>query len=108
MWLANRAPGVWGADAARFVPEQWIGEDGRGNNYGGAGSNYDYLTFLQGPRGCIGQEFARAEMRCLLAVLVGGFEWGLEMGRREVVPRGIITMKPGEGVGLRMRGVAGW
>jgi cytochrome P450 len=34
-----------------------------------------YIPFLFGPRGCIGQVFARAEMRCLLAAYVERFQF---------------------------------
>jgi cytochrome P450 len=104
IWQINRSREIWGADAAAFRPERWINaDDGRANRHGGAKSNYDFLTFLQGPRSCIGQEFARAEMRCLLAALVTSFEWELAMDEDSAVPRGVITIKPEHGMYLRMR-----
>ena len=65
-YATNRDPALWGNDAEEFRPERWIdvGEDGsrRSNNSGNASNNYAMLTFLHGPRSCIGQGFARAEL----------------------------------------------
>ena len=104
IWQINRSPEVWGADAEEFRPQRWINaDDGKPNRHGGAQSNYDFITFLEGPRSCIGQEFAKAEMRCLLASLVTGFTWDLEMDEAKIVPRGVITIKPENGMHLRMK-----
>ncbi|KAL2194765.1 cytochrome P450 [Corynascus similis CBS 632.67] len=104
IWQVNRSPDIWGPDAGEFKPERWINaDDGKANRHGGAKSNYDFLTFLQGPRSCIGQEFAKAEMRCLLATLVTSFTWDLAMDESKIVPRGVITIKPEHGMYLRMR-----
>lgn len=108
IWQINRSPEIWGPDAGEFRPERWINaDDGKPNRHGGARSNYDFLTFLQGPRSCIGQEFAKAEMRCLLAALVASFSWELAMDEADVVPRGVITIKPERGMYLRMRPLQG-
>ncbi|KAI9162838.1 Cytochrome P450 monooxygenase ALT8 [Paramyrothecium foliicola] len=103
MWLINRSPELWGSDAAEFRPERWITEAGKPNQNGGAASNYHFLTFLHGPRSCIGQGFARAEMRCLLAALVRSFSWDLAMDERDILPRGVITIKPANGMYLRLK-----
>ncbi|KAL1652241.1 hypothetical protein SLS58_000368 [Diplodia intermedia] len=108
-WAINRSPALWGADAERFRPERWIDEDAetggcrRANNHGGASSNYCLLTFLHGPRSCIGQKFAQAELRALVAAFVGRFEWSLAMDERDVVPAGVVTTKPAHGMRLRVR-----
>ena len=47
-------------------------------------SNYGFLTFLAGFRGCIGNVFAKVEFRCLLAVMIGRFEFEQD-GKGEVV-----------------------
>jgi cytochrome P450 len=108
IWQINRSPEIWGPDAGEFHPERWINaDDGKSNRHGGAKSNYDFLTFLQGPRSCIGQEFAKAEMRCLLAALVTTFSWDLAMDESKIVPRGVITIKPEHGMYLRMRPLHG-
>ncbi|KAH7011130.1 cytochrome P450 [Ilyonectria destructans] len=102
IWLINRSPDIWGPDAAEFRPERWITADGKPNQNGGASSNYDFLTFLHGPRSCIGQNFAKAEMRCLLAAMVRSFSWSLAMDDALVLPRGVITIKPENGMYLKL------
>lgn len=102
MWMINRSPEIWGADAGEFRPERWINEGGKPNQTGGANSNYDFLTFLHGPRSCIGQNFAKAEMRCLLSKMVQSFQWDLAMDDSKVLPRGVITIKPQDGMYLKM------
>jgi cytochrome P450 len=103
MWMINRSPAIWGDDAGEFRPQRWISEAGKPNQNGGRESNYDFLTFLHGPRSCIGQSFARAEMRCLLAALVQSFSWELAMNDKDVQPRGVITIRPVNGMYLRLR-----
>lgn len=102
MWLINRSPSIWGADAGVFRPERWINDDGKPNQNGGSSSNYDFLTFLHGPRSCIGQNFAKAEMRCLLSAMVSSFRWELAMDEAKVIPRGVITIKPEHGMYLKL------
>ncbi|KAK0725527.1 cytochrome P450 [Lasiosphaeris hirsuta] len=107
-WVVNRYTALWGPDATEFRPGRWIttvnGEK-KANNTGGAASNYAQLTFLHGPRGCIGQGFARAELRCLIAAFVMQFGWELGMDPREVVPGGVITNKPVNGLRLKLKTV---
>lgn len=102
----NRSVELWGPDAQDFRPERWLGP-GRANT-GGADSNYSFLTFLHGPRSCIGQTFARAEFACLLAAVVGRFEMDLADRTAELEIMGGITQKPKDGLKLRMKVVEGW
>lgn len=101
MWYINRSPEMWGPAAGECIPERWI-SDGKPNQTGGANSNYDFITFLHGPRSCIGQGFAKAEMRCLLAAMVASFSWDLAMDDSKVVPRGVITIKPQNGMYIKL------
>ena len=71
-WATNANKDFWGEDAAEFNPDRWLGE-GKANT-GGIESNYAFLTFLHGPRSCIGQSFAKGEFACLLAAWAGTFE----------------------------------
>jgi cytochrome P450 len=102
MWQMNRSPEVWGEEAGEFRPERWI-TDGKPNTNGGAPSNYEFLTFLHGPRSCIGQGFAKAEMRCLLASMVRSFSWELAMEESKIIPQGVITIKPANGLLIKAR-----
>jgi cytochrome P450 len=106
-WAINRNPALWGPDSEDFVPERWIDkETGRATMNGGADSNYSFLTFLHGPRSCIGERFARAEMRSLVAAFVGSFEMEMAYPDEEVVVGGTITSKPVGGMKLKLKPVA--
>lgn len=107
MWQMNRSNLVWGPDSLEFKPERWINADGKPNQSGGAAVNYQMLTFLHGPRSCIGQAFAKAELRCLIATLLGTFRWDLDMDNELVIPKGVITMKPANGLYLKMTALDG-
>ncbi|GIZ38370.1 hypothetical protein CKM354_000178800 [Cercospora kikuchii] len=112
-WAINRNPESWGPDADEFTPYRWIDTDEktgeqRPNNSGGAPSNYNILTFLHGPRSCIGQGFAKAELRCLVAALVGSFEMTLDRPDEVVIPHGVVTTKPKDGMHLRLNPVGPW
>ena len=102
-FAVNMSSSLWGPDSPVFNPERWLG-----NNNGGAESNYSNLTFLHGPRSCIGQAFAKAELACLLAAVVGRFEFVPEDPEAEVKLQGIFTHKPKDGVPVKIRIVEGW
>lgn len=105
-WAINRNPKLWGPDAEQFNPSRWIdAETGRATMNGGAESNYAFLTFLHGPRSCIGEKFARAELRSLVAAFVGSFEMELANPGEKIVVGGTITSKPVQGMKLRLRAV---
>ena len=112
-WATNADTRLWGADADEFVPERWLDRDGRANKNGGAESNFSSLTFLHGPRSCIGQKFAVAEFKCLLAAWVGRFQMEFEEGSpltRPGMPEivGGITAKPKGGLWVKMGEISGW
>lgn len=98
----NRNPELWGPDAEVFDPDRWIRSPS-----GGAESNYALLTFLHGPRSCIGQAFAKAEFACLVAAWVAAFEFELrESDRGKVVEiAGGVTMRPKGGVHVKVKAV---
>jgi cytochrome P450 len=105
----NRSPQLWGPDAHVFNPQRWIdAETGKPNNSGGATSNYSFLTFLHGPRSCIGQGFSKAELRTLLAAFVGAFEMELEDPDYRPTRAGVVTTKPSGGLPLKLKVVGTW
>lgn len=68
MHMMNRSTSVWGPDAREFNPERWLNhrEDGsevipkKASEIGG----YKHLlTFVDGPRICLGRGFALAEFK---------------------------------------------
>jgi cytochrome P450 len=107
MGIINHDPELWGPTATTFDPERWLGK-GRANS-GGVQNHLGFLTFLHGPRSCIGAGFARAELACLIAALVGRFQMDLEdpNGKFELSTHGIGT-SPKDGVRTRLKVLDGW
>jgi cytochrome P450 len=50
--------------------------DNKQHSGGGSGGPPDPLTFLAGPRDCIGQNLAKLELQVVLATLLGRFRFG--------------------------------
>lgn len=111
-YAINRHPLNWGANATEFVPDRWIDTtpDGtqRPNKNGGSRSNFCEETFLHGPRSCIGRDFAKAELRCAVAGIVGRFAIEMVDPNQEIIVAGTVTTKPVGGMKLKLRPVEGW
>lgn len=111
-WATNVSTHLWGADAMDFKPERWLDANGKADNSGGANSNFPFLTFLHGPRSCIGQRFAQAEFACLLAAWVGRFATQLEEGsalvKGDLEIQGGISAKPKAGVWVSVKEIESW
>ena len=112
-YAINRSPEFWGPTGDDFLPERWIDIDPKTgkqtpNNNGGASTNFAQITFLHGQRSCIGKDFARAELRCALAGVVGRFRFEMQDPKQKITIAGAVTTKPREGMHLRMRRVEGW
>lgn len=108
-WAINQSIKIWGPDAKSFNPDRWIDPaTGHTNNMGGADSNFSFLTFLHGPRSCIGQSFAKAEFACLLAAYVGRFEMELVEPDKKFEIKGGITARPKGGLMVRLKPIDGW
>ncbi|ODA79668.1 hypothetical protein RJ55_05262 [Drechmeria coniospora] len=109
-WANNLDPKLWGPDAHEFKPERWL--VGPRASSGGASSNYAFMTFLHGPRSCIGSSFAKAEMACLLAAWVGRFSFELKdkslMDERNVRVEPSVTAKPAGGLEVTVTVVKGY
>ncbi|KAH8655041.1 putative P450 monooxygenase [Tricladium varicosporioides] len=107
-WAINRSPKIWGPTAEDFNPDRWIDADGSSNNTGGVTSNYCNLTFLHGPRSCIGEKFAKSELKALVAVFCGTFKMEMADPNEIATPAGVITTKPQNGMTLRLKKIEGW
>lgn len=91
--VINMHPELWGEDAREFRPERWDELKDVSNTH--------FLTFQQGPHSCLGRKFAEIEMKVLLAVLIGSFEFGKVPGRK-VTKYSLVTMRPVGGLHLRV------
>ncbi|KAI9572767.1 cytochrome P450 [Boletus coccyginus] len=58
---------VWGPDADVFRPERWSQRNTR--------NNHDLFAFSLGPRGCLGRNFAAAEIKALTVILLRQFSF---------------------------------
>ena len=107
-WAINRSKKIWGPRADVFDPDRWeVQKEGKEG-----ASNYDFMTFLHGPRSCIGKDFSRLEFKALLAALVGKFEFNEVLDengkRKEITIKGGITSRPENGMPLWVRSLDGW
>ncbi|KAH8157886.1 hypothetical protein CIB48_g10361 [Xylaria polymorpha] len=113
-WATNFDKSLWGPDAHEFNPDRWMptSADDKKAASGGATSNYAFMTFLHGPRSCIGQAFAKAEFACILAGWVGRFAFELknkeEMDEKKVEIKGGVTARPAKGMYVHAIIVDGW
>lgn len=117
-FAVNVDPKLWGSDASQFNPDRWISAEGVSDESnkraasGGAESNYAFLSFLHGPRSCIGMGFAKGEFACLLAAWIGRFEFELvnkeEMDLDKIDIRGGVTAKPANGLYVKAKVVPGY
>ncbi|KAI1028853.1 hypothetical protein LB503_002597 [Fusarium chuoi] len=104
-WAINRAHELWGPDADDFNPERWMAP-GQANS-GGSKSNYAFLTFLHGPRGCIGQKFSLAELMALTCALVGRYRFDIDKDYEiRDITDGIVA-KPSKGLKVCVEEVQG-
>ncbi|CEO60574.1 hypothetical protein PMG11_05195 [Penicillium brasilianum] len=104
--VLNHMEELWGPDADKFNPDRFMGP-GKANT-GGANSNYAFLTFIHGPRSCIGQGFAKAELACLVAATVGRFHMELKYPDRPLELREGATVSPKDGVLAVFTPLEGW
>ncbi|KAB5590117.1 Cytochrome P450 family protein [Ceratobasidium theobromae] len=75
---ANRDKQTWGEDADQFKPSRWLQElppSVVGANMPGIYSST--MTFLGGPRACLGFKFSQLEMKMVLSNLISSFSFAL-------------------------------
>ena len=104
-WATNANKEFWGEDAADFNPDRWLGE-GKANT-GGVETNYAFLTFLHGPRSCIGQSFAKGEFACLLAAWTGTLETRFANSDYVIKVKNGLTPRP-QDFEVKMRVLEEW
>ncbi|KAF9233341.1 cytochrome P450, partial [Melanogaster broomeanus] len=59
----NRSSAIWGLDAKTWRPERWLEEDGIPKKAQEVQGHRHLLTFVDGPRTCLGKGFAVAEFK---------------------------------------------
>ncbi|KAG2076362.1 cytochrome P450 [Suillus decipiens] len=106
----NRSLAIWGPDAKEYKPDRWLTEDGITGKAKEVQGHRHLLTFVDGPRTCIGKDFAIAEFKAVLSVLVKDFVFEMRDGPNTEVeiasgllPRPRVVGEDGIGVPLRIR-----
>ncbi|KAJ3512993.1 hypothetical protein NLJ89_g3199 [Agrocybe chaxingu] len=103
----NTVTSIWGKDAKEFKPERWEKVPDAAAAIPGVWGNM--LTFLGGPRACIGYRFSLVETKALLFTLVRAFEFELAVPaediskKSDVVRRPVLKSDPGAGNQMPLR-----
>ncbi|KAF9036828.1 cytochrome P450 [Panaeolus papilionaceus] len=90
--VLNRSKEIWGEDSMVFRPERWSNIPKAATHIPGVWSNM--LTFLGGPRACIGYRFSLIEMKSLLFTLVRAFEFELAVPASEMSSKTSLVRRP--------------
>ncbi|KAI0352523.1 cytochrome P450 [Trametes cingulata] len=108
----NISTAFWGADAREFRPERWLTEEGIPKKAQEVQGHRHLLTFVDGPRMCLGRGFALAEFKAVLGVLIKNYTFELPNGPetvieyvRGVLPRPRVAGEEGACVPMRVRRV---
>jgi len=89
----NRDKSIWGQDADEFRPERWESIPEASSAVPGVWGHM--LTFLGGPRACIGFRFSLIEIKALLFTLVRAFEIDLAVPPKDISKRtSAIVQRP--------------
>ncbi|KAG2035768.1 cytochrome P450 [Suillus americanus] len=106
----NRSSAIWGPDAKEFKPDRWLTEDGISGKAKEVQGHRHLLTFIDGPKTCLGKDFAITEFKTVLSVLVKNFVFEMRDGpdtpvevARGILPRPRVVGEDGIGVPLRVR-----
>jgi cytochrome P450 len=92
-WVVHRDPRVWD-DPDAFRPKRFAGD--------ASPPRSAYLPFGDGPRMCVGNRFAEAEIRIVLATLLPRVDLSLVEGQT-VRPEGDATLRPRGGLRMVVR-----
>ncbi|KAJ2927120.1 hypothetical protein H1R20_g10018, partial [Candolleomyces eurysporus] len=88
----NRSKEIWGEDSFEFKPERWKSLPESVKSVPGVWGNT--LSFLAGPRACIGYKFSIIEIKAVLFTLVRAFEFGLAEPAMDVIKKAAIVQRP--------------
>ncbi|ETN45275.1 uncharacterized protein HMPREF1541_09106 [Cyphellophora europaea CBS 101466] len=93
----NRLPMYWGPTADKFDPDRW-------RSLPETYTTNAFMTFLQGPRGCVGRKFAEVEMKTILCSLLSkfSFEMDTSVDDPEDLKMWRLVLRPRDGVSLKV------
>ncbi|KAH9937781.1 cytochrome P450 [Epithele typhae] len=87
----NRSEALWGPDAKQFKPERWEKVPEAVAAVPGVWAHL--MSFIGGPRACIGYRFSIVEMKALLFVLLRAFEFELAVPAADVEKQYTIAVE---------------
>ncbi|KAF7197749.1 Cytochrome P450 52A8 [Pseudocercospora fuligena] len=98
LWTMHSDPEFWGPDADQFIPERWERRK----------LGFEYLPFNAGPRICIGQQFALAEVGYVTVRLLQEFDGidGKDLPQGRLPCDWKLVDKVAGGVNVRLRRAA--
>ncbi|KAL5488430.1 hypothetical protein ACEPAI_6548 [Sanghuangporus weigelae] len=107
----NRSEEIWGPDAKEFKPERWLNsESGLTEKAKEIHGYHHILSFIDGPRTCLGRPFAIAEFKSVLSVLIRNYAFGLRDGPdtkidlvTSILPRPKVVGEEGYAMPMRVR-----
>ncbi|KAF9484969.1 cytochrome P450 [Pholiota conissans] len=88
----NRDKSIWGEDAKEFRPDRWEKIPEGAASIPGIWGNL--MTFIGGPRACIGYRFSLVEMKALLFTLVRAFEFELAVPAGDIGTKSFLVQRP--------------
>ncbi|KAI4861506.1 cytochrome P450 [Hypoxylon rubiginosum] len=96
----NRLPSFWGPTADQFDPDRW---DDLPKTF----TANAFMTFLHGPRGCIGRKFAETEMKVLLCCLLSMYEFKRDFDTPDPEDWKMwrLVLRPKEGVTVKVTAI---
>ncbi|KAJ7201862.1 cytochrome P450 [Mycena pura] len=87
---ANHSTQIWGADARDFNPARWLKADAHAVSANTCGVYANTLTFLGGPRSCVGVNLALLEIKVVVCVLLRAFRFAQPDARVKWRMTGVI------------------
>ncbi|KAJ7464548.1 cytochrome P450 [Mycena latifolia] len=110
MRCMNRSEVFWGPNAKEFEPERWLTLDDDPLRAKEIQGHRHLITFIDGPRICLGKSFALAEFKAALSVLIRNFTFEFPDGpeteigtHRALIPRPKVVGQPAANVPLKVR-----
>ncbi|KAJ3480225.1 hypothetical protein NLI96_g8501 [Meripilus lineatus] len=88
----NCSKEMWGGNADDFIPERWENPPECVSDIPGVWGHV--LSFLGGPRACIGYRFSLVEFKVIVFTLLRAFEFDLAVPSSDIIKKANIVTRP--------------